>query len=158
MQTQPVEQHAWLRRLVGEWSFQGECAGKPGEEPMRSTGVEVVRPIGGLWIVGESTGDMPGGGPCTTLLTVGFNPKTGRFVGTWIGSMMAHLWVYDGWLEGDELTLEAEGDSFEDPTKVTKYRDITTLVNNNERRFRAMMLTTDGEWKQIMSSVYRRTR
>jgi hypothetical protein len=72
--------------------------------------------------------------------------------------MMAHLWVYDGWLEGNELTLEAEGDSFEDPTQVTKYRDITTLVNDNERRFRAMMLTTAGQWKQIMSALYRRTR
>ena len=42
---------------------------------------------------------MPGDGFGQTLMTLGFNPQTERYVGTWVGSMMAHLWVYDGWLD-----------------------------------------------------------
>lgn len=154
---EPVEQHAWLRRWVGDWTFESECPGEPGAEPMRTGGREVVRAVGDLWIVGEGEGEMPGGaGTYTARLTVGFDPKKGRFVGSWVGSMMTYLWVYDGWLEGDELTLEAEGDSFAEPGKVTKYRDITTLVSDDERRFRSEMLDPKGEWQQIMSAVYRR--
>lgn len=157
MHAQPAEQHAWLRRWVGRWSFEGECPAQPGGEPMRSGGVEVVRAVGELWIVGEGTGEMPGGGAYTAMLTVGFDPKRGRFVGSWIGSMMTHMWVYDGWLEGDELTLEAEGESFAEQGKMTKYRDITRLVSDDERRFRAMMMDGKGRWQEFMSAVYRRT-
>ena len=57
---------------------------------------------------------MPGGGPATTLMTLGYDPEKKRFVGTWIGSMMTHLWIYDGALDaaGKVLTLDAEGPSF----------------------------------------------
>lgn len=158
MQTQPGEQHAWLRRWVGEWSVEGEMYPAPGAEPIRSKGAEVVRPLGDLWIIGESEGTMPGGGSYSALLTAGFNPKTGRFVGSWIGSMSGYLWVYDGWLGGDELTLEAQGESCLQPGTMTTYRDITRLVSDNERRFRATLLNPDGQWQEIMSLVYRRTK
>jgi hypothetical protein len=156
MQTQPVEQHAWLRRWVGSWSFEGEMATEPGKEPMRWQGVEVVRAVGDLWIVGEMEWTMFGGAS-RAMLTVGFDPKKGRFVGSWIGSMTAYMWVYDGWLEGGELVLEAAGESFVEPGTMTMFRDITQLVGDDERRFRAMMRDAQGEWKQFMSVVYRRT-
>ena len=157
MEAKPEPQHAWLKRWVGEWSFESECAGEPGAEPVRSGGREVVRAIGDLWIVGEASGDAPDGTPYTAVLTVGFDPKRGRIVGSWVGSMMTHLWVYDGWLNADELTLEAEGDSFAEPGTVTKHRDITELVSDDERRFRSEMLDPKGQWQQIMSAVYRRS-
>src|SRR5687768_17755328 len=37
----------------------------------------------------------------TAVITVGFDPAKGNFVGTWVGSMMTNLWVYKGWLEED---------------------------------------------------------
>ncbi len=33
-------------------------------------------------------------------MTLGYNPDTKRYLGTWIGSMMTHMWVYDGVIEG----------------------------------------------------------
>ena len=54
---------------------------------------------------------MPDGTPATTQITLGYDPAKKRFVGTWLGSMMTHLWIYDGELSADErtLTLSSEG-------------------------------------------------
>ncbi len=70
---------------------------------------------------------MPGGDPATMLMSLGYDPAKKRFVGTWIGSMMTNLWVYDGELDptGKILTLNAEGPSFTDKDKVAKYQSNT---------------------------------
>jgi hypothetical protein len=39
---------------------------------------------------------MPGGGAATMFLTLGYDPQRERYVGTWIGSMMTHLWGVRG--------------------------------------------------------------
>lgn len=158
MECQPVKQHNWLKRLVGEWTYSGQCAVEPGGAPMTFEGTERVRSIGDLWIVGESTGTMPGGTPATMILTVGFDLALGRFVGSWIGSMASYMWVYSGFLDDAErvLTLETEGPSMKDPTKRTKYRDITEWVSDDRRLFRAMILGDDGKWEQMMSMELRR--
>lgn len=159
MHTDPTKEHQWLKRLLGEWTYQSECAGAPGGSPQKFTGREVVRSIGDLWIQGESRGQMPGGGDAVMVITIGFDPARGRFVGSWIGSMMGHMWVYEGWTEGnDTLVLEATGPRFDDPSKTTKYRDITEFKGPDERAFRAMMLQEDGSWNQMMSASYRRAK
>src|SRR5262245_54079441 len=111
MHMEPQREHQWLQRLVGEWACEMEAVMEPGKPTERSRGTESVRSLGGLWVVGEGRGEMPGGGTATTMLTLGFDPQRGRYVGTWIGSMMGHLWVYDGSLDPAEkvLTLNAEG-------------------------------------------------
>lgn len=113
MAAEPQAEHRWLQRLAGEWQFEAECAMEPGQTPSKSAGAESVRPLGGLWVVAEGKwGEMAGcGSSAATLMTLGHDPRRGRFVGTWIDSMMAHLWVYDGALDaaGRVLTLDTEG-------------------------------------------------
>ena len=62
-------------------------------------------------MIAEGRGQMPGGGTGTTVMTLGYDSARQRFVGTFIASMMTHLWVYKGVLNdaGTELTLETEG-------------------------------------------------
>src|SRR5688572_31098773 len=45
-----------------------------------------LRSLGGLWTVGEGSGDMPGGGTAKTIMTLGYDPQKKRFVGTFIRS------------------------------------------------------------------------
>lgn len=113
MHVEPVKEHRWLQKLVGEWSFAGEASMGPDKPPEKFTGTESVRAIGEIWTVAEGQGEMPGGGPSTTMMSLGYDPQQQRFVGTWLGSMMAHLWIYHGSLDaaGNVLTLEAEGPS-----------------------------------------------
>ncbi|TXT39001.1 MAG: ribulose kinase [Planctomycetota bacterium] len=62
MHAEPQKEHQWLQRLVGEWTFEAECSMGPDQPPMKSTGSEVVRSLGGLWTIGEGQGEMPDGG------------------------------------------------------------------------------------------------
>lgn len=156
----PQQEHAWLQKLVGEWTFESECAGEPGQPTPKFHGSEKVKALGGLWIVGEGEGDMPGGGTANMMITLGFDPKRNRFVGTWVGSMMPHLWVYDGELDptGRVLTLNAEGPSFADPTKLAKYQDVIEIESDDHRILTSRTLGDDGTWTQFMTAHYRRTK
>ncbi len=70
----PAPEHTWLKQLVGEWTSEAACEKDPDGKPFNGKGRETVRTLGDLWIVGESTSDMPGGGTMTAVLTVGFDP------------------------------------------------------------------------------------
>ncbi len=82
MKAEPQNEHQWLQKLAGEWTYDSEATMKPGEPPMKSNGTESVRSLGGFWIVAEGQGEMPGCGPATTLMTLGYDPPKKRYVGT----------------------------------------------------------------------------
>ena len=113
MKTEPQKEHQWLQQLVGEWTSEADCAMGPGQPSTKSYGTERVRMVGGLWMVGEGQGEMPGGGTATMIMTLGYDPQKQKYLGTWIGSMMTHMWHYDGEMDasGRILTLSAEGPS-----------------------------------------------
>ena len=158
MMPEPQKEHAWLQKLVGEWTYEHEAKMGPDQPPMTSTGTESVRSLGGLWVSGESQCTMPDGTPGTMVITLGYDPQKGRFVGTFVGSMMTNLWVYDGALDASErvLTLEADGPSFTDPSATSKYRDIVEIVSDDHRMLRSAVLGDDGVWHEFMTAHYRR--
>lgn len=156
-QAQP--EHAWLQALIGEWTFETRTPAEPGKPSETFRGTEKMKAVGDIWIVGESEGDMPGGGKAKMVLTLGFDPTRDRFVGTWLGSMMTHLWVYEGRLDASRkvLTLDAEGPSFADPKKFAKYQDIIEILAPDHRTLRSRVQGEDGQWTQFMEAHYRRT-
>ena len=82
---EPQAEHRWLQQLVGAWTLDGEATMELGQPPATFTGTERVRSLGDLWFLAEGEGEMPGGGTATTLMTLGYDPQKGRFVGTFIG-------------------------------------------------------------------------
>ena len=155
---EPQAEHQWLQKLVGDWTFESECVMGPDQPPMKSSGTESVRSLGGLWTLGEGRGEMPGGGVGTTLMTLGYDPARKRFVGTFVGSMMTHQWVYDGALDPDGavLTLDTEGPSFAGDGKLVKYQDIIEFRGDDLRVLSSQMLGDDGKWHRFMTANYRR--
>ena len=164
MKTEPQKEHAWLQQLVGEWAYETECSMEPGKAPEKFSGVETVRPLGDLWILCEGRGQMPGGGEATTLMTLGYDTAKKQYVGTWVGSMMSHLWNYNnGWLNENEtvLTLESDGPAMSPEGKqiegkTAKYRDIVELKSDDHRILKSHMLKDDGEWQEFMTMEFRR--
>ncbi|MGH7397965.1 MAG: DUF1579 domain-containing protein [Candidatus Rokuibacteriota bacterium] len=156
----PQKQHQWLQQLVGEWTSEADATMEPGKPPETFKGTESVRSLGGLWTLGEGQCEMPGGGAGTTVMTLGYDPNTQRFVGTFIGSMMTHLWVYDGALDAAErvLTLEAEGPSMAGEGKLAKYRDVIDFKSADHRVLTSHVLGDDGTWHQFMTATYRRRK
>jgi hypothetical protein len=157
MQASPEEQHRWLQKLIGEWTYETDASAPASQ---KASGTERVRQLGELWVLAEGEGEMPGGTAATTLMTLGYDPAKDRFVGTWIGSMMTHLWVYDGELDpaGRVLTLNSEGPSMTGDGSLTKYQDIVELISDDHRVLTSRAQATDGGWQQLMMVHYRRKK
>jgi hypothetical protein len=156
----PQKEHDWLRKLVGEWTYETDAPAQPGTPAEKSTGTETVRALGDIWILGEGRGEM-GGAPALSLMTLGYDPQKRRFVGSWIGSMMTHLWVYDsGELDasGKVLTLNSEGPSMAGDGTMSRYRDVIELKSDDHRTLTGNMQNPDGTWQPFMTVDYRRRK
>jgi hypothetical protein len=159
MQVAPQVQHQWLDQFLGEWTSECECSMGPDQPPSKTRGSETVRSLSGLWMIAEGEGEMPDGEMGKTIITLGYNPATDRYIGTFIGSMMTHLWIYNGSLDpaGKVLTLDTEGPSF-DQTSMAKYQDIIEFVSADHRIMRSRILGEDGQWTQFMTAHYHRRK
>jgi hypothetical protein len=157
MKAEPEKEHEWLHQLVGNWSYES-ANGEEGKETFK--GVETVRSLGGLWVVAEGKGNMPGGGTAETVMSLGFDPASKRYHGTWIGSMLSYLWIYDGELDAAKrtLTLKCRGPSMSGDGSLAPYEDIIEIVSPSERLLRSRTPGADGQWNEFMRIAYRRER
>jgi hypothetical protein len=172
MKTEAHENHRWLAQLVGDWESEMESDMGPDKPKETHRGSESVRMLGDLWLLMEGTGEMPAGGKAGMLLTLGFDPSRGRFVGTWVGSMMDRMWVYEGQLDAERkiLTLDTEGpdmsamtgdcgvDATSPPLPMAKYQDIIEVISPDQRQLRSHFQDKNGEWQQFMVANYRRVK
>lgn len=158
-QPEPRKEHQWLKRLAGEWTFEIEAAMSTGGEPERHTGTESVRSLGGVWVLLEGRDGGAEGGESVSLMTLGYDPAKEAFVGTFVSSMMTYLWIYDGGtLDGDVLTLDAEGPSFTTEGEMARYRDTIELRGDDHRVLSSSYQNADGTWQHFMTSHYRRVK
>ena len=155
---QPQKQHQWLARLDGEWTMEGEAMMGPGQPVQKFRGTERTRSLGGLWFLVEGEGEGPVGGVSTSMMTLGYDPRKERFVGTYIGSMMTNMWIYEGALDADEkvLTLDTEGPSMSGDGTLSKYKDRIEFRSDDERIMTSHAQGADGTWTQLMTMTLRR--
>jgi hypothetical protein len=155
MNEQASKEHGWLKQLVGEWNVEIDAAGPGGK---KQTGTERVRSLGGLWILAEGRSTTHDGADAATVMTLGYNPEKSAYVGTFIASMMTHMWLYQGWIDRDQnaLVLDTEGPSFEDMSKRCRYKDTIRII---DRDYRTLTSSYQGEaaaWYEFMVAHYRR--
>ncbi|MFK7820298.1 MAG: DUF1579 domain-containing protein [Planctomycetaceae bacterium] len=153
MFAKPQAGHEWLNQLVGEWEFRHECV-IPDGEPSETTGTASCRSLGGMWLVIESTGESPEGS-WTSIMMLGFAPEKGVYVGTFVGSNMSNLWLYEGTLEENRLTLNTQGPSF-DGTGTSDYRDVIEVFDENTWWLRSSMPNDHGTWMPFMNGKHTR--
>jgi hypothetical protein len=153
-------EHRWLQKLVGDWTYESEASMGPDQPPAVFRGSETVRSLGDVWTLGEGRGEMPGGAIGLTLMTLGFDVQKKRFVGTFVGSMMTNLWVYDGELDKDQkvLTLYADGPDFTSPEKTGKYKDLIEFKSEDHRTLSSHFQDENGAWHHFMTANYRRKK
>lgn len=160
MHAEPQKQHQWLKKFIGQWTSEANCSMGPDKPAAKTKGTETVRALGDLWVLCEGQGEMPGGCIANMLLTLGYDPQKQRFVGSWVGSMMTHLWVYEGELDAAEkvLTLNVEGPDCTNPGKTTRYQDIIEFKSDDHRTLTSRAVGPDGQWHQFMEAHYRRVK
>lgn len=156
MQVELSKEHQWLTQLVGEWSCEMEASIAPGSPPEMHKSRERVRSLGGAWVLCE--GEMGSDGSHLTLMTLGYDPATGRFVGSFIGSMMTNQWIYEGELDesGNALVLSTRGPSPTGDGSMADYRDTIAIRGPDHRTLTSSFRAPDGEWHLFMTAEYRR--
>lgn len=155
----PVKEHAWLKQFVGEWSTDMATIAGPGTPEMKCQGKITSREFGGFWVVSEMKSTMDGM-PMQGLQTIGYDPTSKKYIGTWVDTMTAHMWKYEGSVDegGKILTLEAEGPNFLLPGKTAMYRDIYEFKSKDEIAFSSQVQGDDGKWITFMHGTSRRTK
>ena len=154
---EPQAEHRWLRKLLGNWTHETDLG--PEHKGAKATGTELGRAIGEFWVQLEGSGEMPGSlERMTSIQTLGFDTVKRRFTGTWIGSPMAHQWLYDGELDAahDRLTLTSEGPSMSDERTMALYRDVIEFQGDDQRTLTSSVQQPDGTWTPFMVVTYRR--
>ncbi|HWK88690.1 MAG TPA: DUF1579 domain-containing protein [Longimicrobium sp.] len=159
MHTEPQKEHQWLQRMVGEWTIETEASMEPGAPPMTYRGTERARSLGGLWVICEGEGDTPGG-TSHNIITLGYDVDRKRFVGTFVGSTMTYMWVYEGHMDpsGQKIVLDTEGPSFTEMGRMGKYRDTFEIVSDDHRTLSSSYQDQEGQWHRFMTSHYRRVK
>ncbi len=155
---EPQKEHRWLAQLVGDWTYEGDCIMGPDQPSFKSSGRSSNRQLGDVWIISEGEGEAPDGSLATMVITLGFDPAKQRVVGTFIGSMMCHLWIYDGaWdTAGKVLTLNADGPSFTGDGTTAHYQDIIEIKDKDHHVLSSQVQGPDGKWTTFMTAHYRR--
>jgi hypothetical protein len=155
----PTPEHLWLKQLVGDWTFESKGSMGNEDDVAELRGTESVRMLGDFWVVSDMDGSMPGGDRCTAVMTIGFDPERGVFIGTWVGSMMASMFIYEGSLDEGRrvLTLNTTGAHYADPSASATYRDIIELNEDGTRTMRSEILLDDGSWQTFNRGLFRRT-
>ena len=159
MGTKPVKEHEWLQKLVGEWRTEAEMSMGPDKPPVKATGTENVRSLGGLWAFGEAKTQMPHGAPMEYCTALGYDVSFKEYRGCWIASNSSHLWKHAGTLsaDGKTLTLNCVGPNMEKDGETANYREVHEILDDNHRTLTSYAEDENGEMKQYMKVLYTKT-
>lgn len=152
------KEHVWLQQFVGEWETESEGT-IPGQPPMKCKGTMRSRMLGNYWVMSDLQGDAMGM-QMHGVQTIGYDAASKKYIGTWIDSMMDHMWKYTGSVDaaGKTLTLEAEGPNFLQPGKVSKFRDSYEFKSKDHIVATSSMQGEDGKWTTFMTGNVRRKK
>ncbi|MCL4209228.1 MAG: DUF1579 family protein [Phycisphaerales bacterium] len=155
----PQTEPEWLQKRGGDWTSESEMLTGPDQPPMKATGTDSVRSLGGRWIICDISTDTPMG-TIKAVMTLGYSPEKGKDIGTWVDSITDILWVYEGTMDptGTILTLEAEGPNMMDPGKTAKYRDVIEMKNNDLRTLTSYAQGDDGQWIKFGTGTLKRKK
>ena len=152
---EPTAEHGALMETVGTWNVDCTYFMGPGEE-LKVQATETVEAVGGFWTVSLFQSEMMGA-PFTGRCTMGFNPKSGKWIGTWIDSMMPHMYVMEGEYdaEGKVLTLLSDGPA-PGSGDLTQYRSMVERLDDGNRRFEMFVTLPDVGEVKMFTYVYSR--
>jgi hypothetical protein len=154
----PLKEHAWLEQFAGEWDYVTEVKPPGQQEAIQFKGEEKSRMIGGFWLLAENNGEMMGL-PFTGIMTLGYDPKSKSYLGTWVDSMGDYMWQYKGAVEGKKLTLESKGPCpLKPPGTLVNFRETLELKDKDHKIFTSSYQEDDGSWVQMLTMNYTRKK
>lgn len=154
----PASEHEWLKKLLGEWASDGEVMMEPGKPPVKTKGSESTRELGPFWIITEMSsshadpGENPGG--CgdnfSGVMQLGYDPKAGQFIGSFIDCMGSHMWNYTGHFNDRQTAVVLQAEGAGPDGKPITVRETIELVSDNQRSFTSEFKMEDGSWFKVV--------
>ena len=146
---QPTAEHGALKETVGTWNVDCTYFIGPDEET-KVQAKETVEAVGAFWTVSLFQSEMMGA-PYTGRCTMGYDSRSGKWIATWVDSMMPHLYVMEGEYDeaGRVLTMISEGPA-PGTGDLTQYRSTFEKLEDGNRRFEMFVtLPEAGEHKMF---------
>ncbi len=159
--SEPGSEHKWLQQFEGEWTTTmnpvGPAAGNADsqEEP---NGKMSSKMLGGFWMVNNFELDM-GGTTMHAIQTIGYDTEKKKYIGTWVDSMMNHMWHYEGVVEasGKKILLEADGPNIMGGEGMARFRDSYEFKSADHIILTSETLS-EGKWTTFMTMDIRRKK
>lgn len=153
------QEHRWLQKFVGEWESSAKAPAVGDQPAVECRGTMTSSTLGDLWVVNRIEADVMGT-TMSGIQTIGYDPAKKKYVGTWVDSIINHLWHYEGTVDeaGTTLTLEAEGPNFTSPGKTAKFRDAYQFVSNDKIIATSSMQSDKGDWVVFMTGTMQRKK
>jgi hypothetical protein len=112
---------------------------------------------GGLWLVGDYRGEFMGASFSGQEIA-GYDERKGKFVSTWVDSMMDHIMAFEGTYDEKTKTLAMYTDSFDMSGKPIQERHDTHFVDADTWMLTMNQLGENGAYSPTMTITYRRVK
>jgi Protein of unknown function (DUF1579) len=139
----PLPEHKILAVEEGVWDAEITTT-VPGQDAIKSKGLETNRLIGGKWLISDFKGEFFGS-PFEGHGVNGYDPKKGKYVGTWVDSMSQHIDVLEGTYDEKTKTLTLNSDSVNPANGKPMKLRLETQFKDDETRTFSEYVQMDGE-------------
>lgn len=145
----PSEEHKVVMRDVGEWTIKGKVLTPEGFQDFE--GEEKVVAVGKFWTVSHHSSDMMGGLKGSS--TMGFDPKTKKFVGTWVDSFQAAPTKMTGTYDKKSNTMTYETTHVGMDGKPMPGKIVIQYKDENSHTFTMMHQDPTGETDKMVKTM-----
>jgi hypothetical protein len=148
----PGPEHAELKRAEGTW----DATVKFGDKESKGT-MTYKMELGGLWLVSDFKGDFMG----TKFEGKGldtYDPAKKKYVSVWADSMSTMPMIMEGTYDKDKKVLTMTGEGPGPDGKMTKYKTVLEMKDNDTMLFSMSSPGKDGKDQPVMSITYKRKK
>jgi hypothetical protein len=153
----PTPEHKRLALDVGVWDATLKFWPPGTTEPVSSKGVETDRMLGDLWVLSDYKGEFAGA-PFEGRGQTGYDPKKGKYVGTWVDTMSLSVTVMEGTFDEATKTMTMSSDEADPGSgKPMKARYVTQYKDQNTKVFTMSMKPMEAkDYVKVLEIVYNR--
>ena len=150
----PNDNHAFLAKMAGEWTYKSTWWMKPGDEPTSESGKSTKKMIHGERYLEERHTGVNMGMPFEGLNIFGYDNVTKKYRTCWIDNAGTGMMIGEGSREGNMITIDA---TYPNPMGESDYVYILTYeVNGADTHTMVMYMVVDDQKMKTMEIVFTR--
>ena len=145
----PSAEHKIVMKDVGDWTIKGKMLMPEGFQEFEAE--EKVVAVGGFWTVSHYTSDIFGGLKGST--TLGYDPATGKFVGTWVDSFQPSATHMTGTYDEKTSTMTYDTVGVGMDGKPMPGKIIVQYTDENSHTFTMMHKDPTGQTDKMVQTM-----